>query len=260
VSAVDYTNSGSTACSSDDEWSVVDSMFRINITRFYRDKEVFTYVREVILPIVERIASRRGDPAVRVWSAGCSTGEEVWTLKVLTSVNVANHHHGGDSAGGGGGGQPAWEFVGTDVHPPAVDKAKDCIYGSIASLKLMPEDIRKAAFRRVVDGEPGFTSSGTVYTLTDGLKQGVSFEVQDIRQQRPTGSFHLILARHSIFMYFDMPLRLKMLKYMLAILAPGGYLIVGMNDRLPQEASAMGLHAAQGANAGGIYQYGSPAI
>jgi chemotaxis methyl-accepting protein methylase len=227
-------------------------MFRINITRFFRDKEVFGYVRDVILPVVEGIAAGSGDNAVRVWSAGCSTGEEVWTLKVLTSVNVDGHA----SAGGTG---PVWEFLGTDVHPPAVDKAKDCIYGSITSLKLMPDDIRKAAFRRVVEGEPGFSSSSTVYTLTDELKQGVRFEVQDIRQQRPTGSFHLILARHSIFMYFDMPLRLKMLRYMLAILAPGGYLIVGMNDRLPQEASAMGLSSAAGDNAGGIYRY-SPAV
>merc|ERR1712070_575479 len=65
------------------------------------------------------------------------------------------------------------------------------------------------------------------------LRRDVTFITQDVRKEMPTGPFHLICCRHSVFMYFDVPKRAVVLRQMLSLLVPGGCLITGANDKLP---------------------------
>jgi chemotaxis protein methyltransferase CheR len=65
-----------------DEWSVVDSFCRITISRFYRDRQVFEQLSQR-LPKLAKLAIAREDSKLRCWSAGCASGEEVYTLKLL---------------------------------------------------------------------------------------------------------------------------------------------------------------------------------
>ena len=65
-----------------DEWSVVDACCRITISRFYRDRQVFEQLSQE-LPRLTKLALARGDSSLRCWSAGCASGEEAYTLKLM---------------------------------------------------------------------------------------------------------------------------------------------------------------------------------
>ena len=71
------------------EWSRLDELCRISITRFYRDRAVFDALRERLLPALAQRARRGGAPALRAWSAGCAGGEEPYTLALLWHLDVA---------------------------------------------------------------------------------------------------------------------------------------------------------------------------
>ncbi|MFB3131394.1 MAG: CheR family methyltransferase, partial [Rhodothermales bacterium] len=64
-----------------DEWDVLDAMCRITISRFYRDRGVFDLLRATLLP--QRAQRATDETTLRCWSAGCASGEEVYTLKIL---------------------------------------------------------------------------------------------------------------------------------------------------------------------------------
>ena len=64
------------------EWRVLDECCHITISRFFRDRDVFELLRKRILPEMARKAAREGRPA-RIWSAGCASGEEPYTLRML---------------------------------------------------------------------------------------------------------------------------------------------------------------------------------
>ena len=66
-----------------DEWSVLDGFTRISISRFYRDRDVFNHLRDVLLPDAARASQVRGEEQLRIWSAGCASGEEPYTIAMI---------------------------------------------------------------------------------------------------------------------------------------------------------------------------------
>ena len=70
-----------------DEWAVIDDLCYITISRLYRDKRVFDFLGGVILPELARTAVLHSRP-VRCWCAGCASGEEVYSLKILYDLEV----------------------------------------------------------------------------------------------------------------------------------------------------------------------------
>src|SRR5688572_3980003 len=71
------------------EWEVLDSLCRVTISRFYRDHRVFDVLREELLPALLRDARGRGESVLRIWSAGCASGEEPYTIAVLFRLGLA---------------------------------------------------------------------------------------------------------------------------------------------------------------------------
>jgi chemotaxis protein methyltransferase CheR len=66
-----------------DEWRRLDAMTDITISRFYRDRAVYDFLRSEMLPTLIERARRAGRSTVRVWSAGCANGEEPYTLTII---------------------------------------------------------------------------------------------------------------------------------------------------------------------------------
>ena len=66
-----------------DEWQVLDGLCRITISRFYRDREVYRFLADTVLPELAAQASSDGETTVRCWSAGCCAGEEPYTLALI---------------------------------------------------------------------------------------------------------------------------------------------------------------------------------
>jgi len=201
-----------------DEWARLDADCRIPISRFYRDRGVFDYLGRSALPEVAESAAARGRRRLRCWSAGCASGEEVYTLRVLWDLSVQPIRPG---VGPGVG----FEILGTDADAALLRRAEAARYQG-GSLKDLPAAWRDAAF----------TGDGKAFVLRPEFRRDVAFQEADIRHRQPDGPFDLVLCRNLVFTYFAPGLQAALQRAIAARLAPGGYLAIGAHERLPVEA------------------------
>jgi len=192
------------------EWSVLDSFCRISISRFYRDRGVFDYLRTEILPALGMSARRNGRDEVRCWSAGCASGEEAYTLAILWRSAVGPRLP-----------DVSFRIVATDSDPHMLDRARQARY-AMSSLKDVPAEWRAAAFSR----------SGDLYQLRPEYREGIDFVRQDIRTETPLGVYDLVLCRHLAFTYFEAGLQEEVLRRLLSQLAPEGFLVTGKQEQI----------------------------
>lgn len=196
-----------------EEWSVLDSFCRISISRFYRDRGVFDYLREEILPTLAATAHASGDNTLRCWSAGCASGEEVYTLNIMWQRCFSSRFP-----------DMRLSIIATDSDSNMLDRARRGCYSS-SSLKEIPKNWLAVAF----------TKAGEQFCLKPDFRDGVEFICQDIRLANPEGRFHLVLCRHLVFTYFDNELQQDMLRRIVTKLESGGILVTGKQERLPIE-------------------------
>lgn len=76
----------------EDEWSVLETLCWIPISRFYRDRAVFEFLERPVLPALSAMAVERGETELRCWSAGCAAGEEPYTVAMIWRLRVASEH------------------------------------------------------------------------------------------------------------------------------------------------------------------------
>lgn len=198
-----------------EEWDRLDQMCRITISRFYRDRGVFDALRTPLLPDLAQHVQNRETDTLGAWSAGCASGEEAYTLRIIWQQELSDQIP-----------DVSLHITATDAEAHMLDRAQTACYAR-GTLKELPEDWIDAAFNHDEsrDEEP--------YCLRSEYKQGIQWHQQDIRREMPSGPFHLILCRNLVFMYFDEDLQRRCLKHMLHRLAPRGLLVLGKHDALP---------------------------
>jgi chemotaxis protein methyltransferase CheR len=194
-----------------EEWHTLDGLCRVVITRFYRDKLVFAKLVEDILPQLAVAALESDREKLRVWSVGSASGEEAYTLAMLWEELLAPRYS-----------QLRLAILGTEIDPCLLERCRQACYPASA-VKNLPAVLRDAAF----------TKTGEVYCLKPRYQTSVRFEQQDIRASLPGDMFDLILCRNLVFTYFDEPLQRSLLQRLLARLRPGGWLVVGVHEKLP---------------------------
>jgi chemotaxis protein methyltransferase CheR len=192
------------------EWRTLDGLCRITISRLYRDRAVFDLLGGVILPERGASASVQSRP-IRCWSAGCASGEEVYTLKILWDLEVQPRT------------APArLEVIGTDAGELVLRRAERACF-SAGSLKEVPADWLDLAF----------DCNGQDYCVRSVHREGICFERQDIRSESPSGLFDLVLCRNLVFTYFELELQCAILDRIAGSLRDGGYLVIGAHELLP---------------------------
>ena len=204
------------------EWRVLDECCHITISRFFRDRGIFEAVRRQLLPAIAAQARHEGRE-VRVWSAGCASGEEPYSVKILWDAEVAPACPG-----------VALAITATDVDAGMLKRAHEGCFEA-SSLHELPPPLIDTAFDRV----------GARYCVKPEHRAGIAFLYQDLRAEMPPGPFDLILCRYVVFTYFAEPLQRTMLTRMLERLRPGGYLVIGTHEKLPGDVA--GLEAFAGA-------------
>jgi chemotaxis protein methyltransferase CheR len=194
------------------EWAAIDELCHITISRFFCDSRVFEALSERVLPEIAARAVADQRPA-RFWSAGCASGEEPYTLKIIWGLAVASNFPGIECS-----------VVATDVDDAVLERARKGCY-SKRSLRELPE-----AFIA-----EGFDQRDGLFCVQPQHREGVSFLHQDLRSEAPDGSFDLILCRNVAFTYFGARLQQEVLDRLLEHLSVPGFLVVGTEERLPQE-------------------------
>lgn len=198
------------------EWIALDDLCRITISRFYRDKGVFRTLAYVVLPILARRAEAEKRD-VTCWSAGCASGEEVYTLKIIWDAVVA----------------PAsacvnLTMIGTDIDDAVLERAQVGCYPR-GTLREMPD--------MLIEGH--FDVRGDLLCVTEEHRRGITFAKQDIRTVMPAGPFDLVLCRNLVFTYFEPALQRRVLSGLVIRLRPGGFLVIGSHESLPERVTGL---------------------
>ena len=192
------------------EWRVFDEFCHITISRFFRDRGIFEVLRRRVLPDIAARAQREGRDAY-VWSAGCASGEEPYTLKILWDVEVASAYP-----------SISLSIIASDIDKAMLARAREGCFEP-TSLHELPPPLIEQAFDRV----------GSQYCVKPKHREGIEFLDQDLRSEMPPRLFDLILCRYVAFTYFAVPLQRKVLVGMLERLRPQGYLVIGTHEQLP---------------------------
>jgi len=202
-----------------DEWRILDGLCRVVISRFYRDRLVCAALADQVLPTLAADARATGDGTLSCWSVGSASGEEPYTLAILWRQLLAARFPGVKLA-----------ILGTEVDAGLLDRASHACY-TAGTIRNLPEALRSAAFHQ--DGE--------LYCLHSDIQALVSFSRQDVRDTLPAGPFQLILCRNLVFTYFDEALQRRLLDQLLARLAPGGWLVLGVREHLPGHSAELAV-------------------
>ena len=195
------------------EWHILDTMCRITISRFWRDRAVWQLLEQEALPQLAVQVQEHRRTVLRAWSAGCGAGEEPYSLSMIRA------HSPGPAIR-----LTALDILATDSDPRALQRARTACY-PFSSIRDLPQDWRDAAFSHS-DGE---------YCLHRRYRQAVHFSRHDIRTTAPDGPFDLVLCRNLAFTYFDSDLQRETAARIAAVLHDGGLLVLGAHERLPQD-------------------------
>ena len=196
-----------------EEWDVLDFLCRITISRFWRGKGVFHRLGSDVLPSLVSQLRKNRRHILRCWSAGCASGEEPYSLRMLWELAVRPEFP-----------EIELRITATDSDPVLLERAGRAVY-DVSSLRDTPVEWVERAFEK----------RGSRFALRAGFKEGTEFKRQDIRQEAPDGSFDLVLCRNLAFTYFEERLQTKVLGTIADRLVPGGVLLIGEHETLPRD-------------------------
>ena len=177
-----------------------------NETYFFREINHFNALNESILPELFR-----GRKRIRIWSAGCSSGEEPDTLRIVLEEAKGSLWEG------------EAEIVATDISGEAIAKAREGVYRE-RSLRFVPEQILKRYF---------VPQGGGMFAVSEKLRKSVDFRVHNLlKEESPEKRFDLIFCRN-VMIYFDKPTQKRLAdEYFAAVLDSRGYLCIGHSESL----------------------------
>lgn len=185
-------------------------------TYFFRDPSSLRAFAEEIAP--ERLLAAGQDGVLDVWSAGCATGEEPYSLSIVL-------HERGLLPG------RRVRILGTDLSPAHVRRARAAVFGPQALRATSPER-RRDAF----DAAPG-----GLFRLKPALAAPVLFEARSILDEPLSGpAFDVILCRN-VLIYLDEEARTRVVEVLASRLKPGGYILLGASDALAAASSSLTL-------------------
>lgn len=186
----------------------------IGETYFYRDKRQMKLLQEMVLPNLIKQKRLKKELSLRIWSAGCASGEEIYTIAIMLDQLIDDTS------------QWTINLLGTDINTQFLKKSMDAEY-SDWSMRAIPDKIKNQYF----------IFNGKKYILIDKIKKMVRFDyINLIENSYPsmfngTNSLDLILCRN-VLIYFDIEIAGKLMKQFYASLQENGFLLLGASDPL----------------------------
>ncbi len=189
-------------------------LLTVSISRFFRDHRLWEVMDNYVIPRLVREADVVCQRPVRVWSAGCSCGEEVYSMRILW-----------DQVGKRFSAMPPMEVWATDANPEVLEKARMAIYPR-SSLKGLPSSISQEYFIPISKG----------FAILDALKDGIHWMKHDfVSELPPRIPFDLIFLRNNLFTYYEQTIKERVFPQILAVLRFGGFIVLGNSEKTPIE-------------------------
>ncbi|MBD2100418.1 protein-glutamate O-methyltransferase CheR [Leptolyngbya sp. FACHB-261] len=184
----------------------LDTVF-INFTRFFRDRLVWDYLANQAIPQI--IANKAPHESIRVWSVGCASGEETYSLAIVLAEALGIEQF-----------QQRVRLFGTDVDPKAVLKARRGYYSAHA-VEAIPTALREKYFECTTDG----------YLRHSGLRRSIFFRCHDLIHRPPFLKIDLLVCRNTLI-YFRQEAQTQALLRFNFSLRNDGFLLLGQAENL----------------------------
>jgi len=191
-----------------------------NLTRFYREDHHFDHLQEYIAQVIatKPRMSRGNKPRLRIWSAGCSTGQEPYTIAMSLISKFPELKR--------------WDFriLATDIDTNVVEKASKGIYPESELAGLSPE--RARIFERPGDG---------TIRIPKEMNSIITFKSLNLFDPWPIkGPFDAIFCRN-VAIYFDKPVQDKLFAQLGDVLAPDGHMYIGHSENVGRQSTKFEL-------------------
>ncbi len=199
-----------------DEFAKMLDTLTINVTDFFRDGVMWESLRNNVLPSLVEAKRAGRNRTIRLWSAGCATGEEAYSLAMMML-----DHLGPEAS------RYLISVLATDLDPIALKKAEAGVYHVDRLKRISPS--YQVRFTRSV--------SDTQFEIRPEVKRMVRFRRMSLFDPTPVRVIDLILCRN-VFIYFDREQQARVLDNFWDSLSRGGYLVLGRSEKLSPDMSA----------------------
>lgn len=185
-----------------------------NHTFFFRENDHFELLKKSILPEIKQRNLKKGKKEIRIWSAASSSGEEIYTLKMVLNEFL------------GTGSDFRSMVLGTDISTKVLQEA---VQGNYSSERI--SGISKTLLMKYFSK----TMTGT-FQVKEILKRDVLFKRLNLKMPRFPfkHKFNIIFCRN-VMIYFDQPTKLEIVRKFAQVIEPGGYLFIGMSETIGQK-------------------------
>lgn len=200
-----------------DEYAHLIDTLTINVTEFFRDKPVWDILRKRVIPDMIAEKTRGRSRTIRVWSAGCASGEEPYSIAMCLLDAL------GDSAE-----KFLVSVLATDLDPAALSAASAGVFEA-SKLKRIPSSyqVRFTQMRGTSEFE-----------IAPEVRRVVRFSHYSLFDPPPIKVVDLVLCRN-VFIYFDRGKQTSVLQNFIQAMTRGGYLVLGRSEKLSAEAAAL---------------------
>jgi two-component system CheB/CheR fusion protein len=190
-----------------DEFGFLFNTILINVTGFFRDESAWEYLASTVVPQI--LEARNGGQPIRLWSAGCASGEEAYTLAIVFAEAMGEDVF-----------RRRVKIYATDIDDDALAAARRAVYPARAMETLSP------AIR-----DRYFTRRGASYTFRPDLRRAVIFGRHDLVQAAPISRIDLLVCRN-VLMYLNVETQSRVLSRLHFGIAPDGFLFLGKAEML----------------------------
>jgi two-component system, chemotaxis family, CheB/CheR fusion protein len=190
-----------------DEFGALFDTLLINVTSFFRDEPAWAYLAETVIP--KLIADTPQGRPLRVWSAGCASGEEAFTAAMVLADKLGDEEF-----------RDRVKIYATDVDEDALSSARHAVYPP-DSLNALPDDYLGRYFEPNTHG----------YGFRADLRRSVIFGRNDLVQDAPISRIDLLISRNTL-MYFTAETQARILNNFHFSLRESGYLFLGKSEML----------------------------
>jgi len=209
-----------------EEFQHLTDLVTINETYFFRDFPQLQAFAEHALPDLIQRKAARGDHTLKIWSAGCSTGEEPYTLAIILLEMLDNFDN--------------WniEIIASDINLKILDKAEKGIYMQ-RSIRDVPPEYLQHHFHKKED---------ELYSVSKEIRKMVQFEhlnLTDKAALRKKKGFDFIFCRN-VIIYFDDISRKNLVDQFYIALNQGGYIFLGSSESIGRISTAFKIKRAGG--------------
>jgi chemotaxis protein methyltransferase CheR len=179
----------------------------VTVTEMFRDPDFYKALREHVLPVLATY------PFIRIWHAGCSTGEEVYSMAILLTEENLFHKS---------------LLYATDINPTVLDKASKGIF-PVGSMKQYSENYIAAGGKK--DFSSYYTATNDYAKLDESLNRKIIFSTHNLVSDHSFNHFQLILCRN-VLIYFDKELQTKVFSLFDDSLENLGFLALGSKETI----------------------------